>query len=362
MPKSTKPTKRPILALDLGDSKTTLAFRRKGRVVHEEIRTQRKVFLERFRDVPPSLVVFEAGSQSPWVGWMLKQLGHEILVLHPKQLKMICSSYRKSDLSDAEWLLEVAEWHPERLVSVRLRSEPLQRDLASLRMRQALTRMRTIAVQSVRSHAKLFGHALPTGGPAALPKRMRELLPADLLTALTPALLQIESLNFAIEALDRTIERLAEVHSATAVLRQVWGIGAMTALAFVLTFQTPHRFDPSRAAGAAVGLVPRKRQSGARDPELSITKTGDVELRRLLVLAAHRLMKTTAPESDLKQFGERLAARGGRNAKKRAVVAVARKLAVVLTALWKSGEVYEPLRQAQHEAQRAAARSTLAAA
>jgi transposase len=337
-----------IIALDVGDRRTELARREGGVIVHEELRTSRDALRARFTDEPPCTVAFEAGSQSAWMAWLLTDLGHRPLVIHPKRLKVITQSFRKTDRTDAEWLLRLAEAEADLLGSVRVRSRAQQVDLALLRTREQLTSMRAAAILSVRSQAKLFGAALPSGGPAAFPRRARAGLPPDVLRACEPLIVQIEQITDSLKRIERTIESLAEQrYPETACLTQVPSIGPLTALTAVLTLQSSDRFTRSREVGPAVGLVPKQRASGSRDPELRITKLGDPELRRLLVLAAHRIARNSAPDSDLKRFGERLMARGGKNARKRAIVAVARKLAVLLVALWKSGEVYQPLRHAE---------------
>ena len=138
-------------------------------------------------------------------------------------------------------------------------------------------------------------------------------------------------------------------------MRQVEGIGPLTALTFVLTLEDPYRFEKSRSVGAYLGLVPATDQSGDRDPQKRISKEGDEMLRKLLVGSAHYILGPFGSDSDLRRHGEKIASRGGKNAKKRAAVAVARKLSVLLHSLWVSGEVYDPLhnahrRQEQEEA------------
>ena len=121
----------------------------------------------------------------------------------------------------------------------------------------------------------------------------------------------------------------------------------MTALAYLLTLEEPGRFEQSRSVGAYVGLTPRRDQSGQTDKQLRITQCGDGYLRQLLVTSSHYILGPFGPDSDLRRYGLRIAERGGKNAKKRAVVAVARKLAVLLHHLWKTGVDYEPLRTAE---------------
>lgn len=136
-----------------------------------------------------------------------------------------------------------------------------------------------------------------------------------------------------------------EKYQHTELLRQVTGVGPVTSLAYVLTLETPLRFARSRDVGPYLGLVPDQDESGECQPQLGISKAGDRMLRKLLVGSAHYILGPFGPDCDLRRFGMKLCARGGKNAKKRATVAVARKLAVLLHRLWISGDVYEPLRQ-----------------
>jgi transposase len=137
-------------------------------------------------------------------------------------------------------------------------------------------------------------------------------------------------------------------------LRQVEGIGPLTALTFVLTLEDPHCFEKSRSVGAYLGLVPATARSGDRDPQKRISKEGGEMLRKLLVGSAHYILGPFGKDSDLRRPGEKIASRGGKNSKKRVVVAVDRKLSVLLHSLWVSGELYEPLRNTHRFAGRAA--------
>jgi transposase len=165
------------------------------------------------------------------------------------------------------------------------------------------------------------------------------------LAALEPILEQIGSLTERIGQYDRQLEAVSKEHypQETELLRQVEGIGPLTALTFVLTLEDPYRFERSRSVGAYLGLVPATEKSGERDPQKRISKEGDEMLRKLLVGSAHYILGPFGSDSDLRRHGEKLASRGAKNSKKRAVVAVARKLAVLLDRLWVSGEVYDPL-------------------
>jgi transposase len=198
-------------------------------------------------------------------------------------------------------------------------------------------------INHVRSTVKSSGARLPSCSTTSFHKQVPEFIPEDLLPALTPVLDHIATLTQQIYAYDYQIEKLCQVrYPETKILRKVSGVGPLTALAFVLTLEDPRRFRKSREVGPCLGLVPGQDQSGEHDPELHITKTGNGYLRRLLVHSAHYILGSFGEDSDLRRWGLKIAERGGKNAKKRAVVGLARKLAVLLHRLWITGEIYEP--------------------
>jgi transposase len=191
---------------------------------------------------------------------------------------------------------------------------------------------------------KSFGASLPKCPARSFHKRASEHIPEALLPALGPILEQIGSLTERIRDYERKLEAISKEHyPETELLRQVEGVGGLTALTFVLTLEDPYRFEKSRSVGAYLGLVPAPEKSGDRDPQKRISKEGDQMLRKLLVSGAHYVLGPFGSDSDLRRHGEKIASRGGKNSKKRAVVAVARKLAVLLHRLWISAEVYDPL-------------------
>jgi transposase len=168
-------------------------------------------------------------------------------------------------------------------------------------------------------------------------------MPDFLKETLTPIVEIIGKLTDQIKEYDRKIEQISkEKYPETELLRAIKGVGPVTALAFVLILEDPERFSKSRQVGSFLGLTPRRDQSGEIDKQLRITKAGNPFLRRLLVGAGQYILGPFGEDCDLKRFGLRLSARG-KNAKRRAVVAVARKLSVLLHRLWKHGEMYEPL-------------------
>jgi len=262
-------------------------------------------------------------------------------------MRLIYENDRKCDRVDAESLARLARLDPKLLAPIHHRDASRQADLAVIRARAAVVAARTQLINAMRGMVKAIGGRLPSCSTKSFHLKVDSAIPESLRLALEPLLAEISSLSESIRSYDRQIEELAKTkYPETTVLRQVTGVGALTTLSFVLTLEDPHRFGKSRDVGAYLGLRPKQRESGNSAPQLGITKAGDHELRRLLVQSAQYILGPFGPDTDLRRWGLKLAERGGKNAKKRAVVAVARKLAVLLHRLWVSGEVYEPLREA----------------
>ena len=318
-----------------------------GEVVREQrVRTTERELSRALAAVAGAQLVMEVGPRSPWLSRLFTRLGHEVILANPRQVALIARSQRKTDRSDAEQLARLGRFDAKLLFPIRHRGEQAQADLQTLRSRDAVVGARTKLVNHVRGAVKAWGAALPSCTTAAFPKQVREHIPEELRAALEPLLGTIEELTKQIREYDKQIEELCERYRETAAMRQIVGVGPITALMFSLTIEDAERFPKSREVGAYLGLTPRSRESGERRPQLRITKEGDAALRRTLIQAAHYILGPFGPDTDLRRWGLRYAEAGASNAKKRAVVAVARRLAVLMLALWKSGEVYEPLRHA----------------
>ncbi len=291
-------------------------------------------------------IALEVGTHSPWVSRLLAKLGHEVLVANPREVRLITKSRHKSDHFDARALARLARLDPELLAPVLHRGEEVQRDLAVVRARAAAVSARTMLVNHLRGAVKSLGGRLPMCSSERLHKIASAALPAELSSALQPIVETLAALAQTIRSYDAAIDALNKTHGATSTLRQVSGVGPVTSLAYVLTIEDPHRFRKSRTVGAYLGLAPGTRSSGERDPQMHISREGDPFLRQLLVQSAQYILGPFGKDSDLRRHGLALALRGGKAAKKRAVVAVARKLAVLLHRLWITQATYEPLRAA----------------
>ena len=360
MTDSSKEQPQMTAGLDLGDKYSYLCLidTQSGEVIEEgRLRTSPEAFRRRFslEEEGTLRIAIEAGTHSPWASRVLKECGHEVLVANPRKIRLIYANNRKTDEIDAENLARLARLDPKLLYPLNHRGEDSQAHLALIRSREALVSCRTQLVNHVRGAVKSFGARLPKCPARSFHKKAAEYIPEALWPALGPILETISSLTERIQEYDRQLETVCQEHyPETKLLRQVEGIGALTALTFVLTLEDPYRFERSRSVGAYLGLVPATDQSGDSDPQKRISKEGDEMLRKLLVGSAHYILGPFGSDSDLRRHGEKIASRGGKNAKKRAAVAVARKLSVLLHSLWLSAEVYEPLRNTQRSRGQAA--------
>ena len=342
---------RMTIGIDLGDRRSHFCvLNDQGQVIARGfVPTTISAFRREFEVLPPSVVAIEAGTHSLWAHQVLQVCGHDVLVGNSRKIRLIGESNRKNDRVDAESLARLARADRVLLAPIQHRSQDQQLEISVIRARHALVRSRTALVNCACGLVKPMGLRLPASSPEAFAKRVAETcLPEILRAALAPLLKQIEAINGAIREYDKQIEHMSKTqYPETCLLKQIKGVGTLIALTYVLTLQDPHRFARSRDVGAFLGFLPRERQSGERSPRLGISRAGNEYLRSLLVQGAHYILGPLGPDTDLRRWGLQLAARGGGGAKKRAVIAVARKLSVLLHHFWKTGEVYEPLRKAE---------------
>jgi transposase len=306
-----------------------------------------------FRRFKGCRLVIEAGTHSPWVSRLGNDCGMEVFVVNPRRFEEIAKNERKTDRGDALILAEVGRTNVGRAKPITHRSQQAQVDLSLQRARSEMVRARTAFINHVRGVMKSHGHRAPRCSSVCFPLRVNPLLPAELRPVLGPVLQQLLQINEAIKEYNRQLEGIPRIQPVVKCLQKIHGVGKLVAATFVLTVDDPTRFKKSRQVGAYLGAVPSKKESGDYSPQLHITKSGDREMRRLLVLSAHRILGSFGPDCDLKRFGLRIAGNGGNKAaKKRAVVAVARKLAVLMHQLWVTGRDYDPfyLAKKRHEA------------
>jgi transposase len=334
------------VGLDLGDRNSWYCVLDEfGQIQREQrVRTNAAGLREVFGAMPHSRIALEIGTHSPWISRLLSELGHEVMVANARKVRLIGESRKKDDRLDAQTLARLARIDPELLYPIKHRSAQAQADLMMIRARAGLVRARTGLVNTARGLAKSYGERLRGCNVRNMNPEKAEGLSAELQTALEPLLACIESVSEQIREYNGRIEKLAQDrYPQVALLKQVKGVGTLIALTFVLTLEDPHRFRKSRDVGGYLGLQPGRRNSGQSEPQMHISKEGDPYLRTLLVQGAQHILGPFGVDCDLRRWGLKLAERGGRSGKKRAIVATARKLAVLLHHLWVSGEVYEPL-------------------
>jgi transposase len=343
---------RYTVGLDLGDRQSRYCvLDEEGEVVNRgSVATTASALRQVLKSYAGNVVALEAGTHSGWVSRALREAGLEPVVANPRKVRLIAESNQKGDDQDAETLARLARADRKLLFEVRLRSAETQQDLTMIRARAGLVEARTKLVNTLRGLAKTLGSRLPKCDADNVDGEILKGLPEALRETLLPLAVQIQALTVSIQEYDERLAAKAPNYPEIERLQQVTGVGELISLTYVLTLEDPHRFPRSREVGGYLGMVPKRRDSSESRPELNISKEGDTYLRSLLVQGAHYILSARGPDTDLKRWGLKLAGKGGKVAKRKAVVAVARKLAVLLHHLWVSGEKYEPLRQAQARA------------
>ena len=342
-----KKSNMQTVGIDIGDrfSQICVVGEQDGEVeVFEttEIPSTKAAVSRYFSSRSPMVVALEVGTHSPWMSKVIEESGHEVLIANSRKTRFIYESDDKMDRTDAEKLARVARADRKLLFPIKHRAKEIQSMLALVRSRDILVGARSKLINHVRGVVKSFGDRLPSCSAERF-HRHKERIPKELEAALSTVMESIEGLTDKIRGMDRKIEDISkDKFPEVETLRQVPGIGPVTALAYILTIGDPHLFSNNRKVGKYLGLTPKKDESGESNPQLRITRAGNKYTRSLLICCAHYILGRFGPDSDLRSYGMRIAARGGKNAKKRAAVAVARKLSVLLLSLWKSGEEYQP--------------------
>jgi transposase len=314
-----------------------------GQIVREaSLPNTRPALSQLLADFPRATVALEAGTHSPWISRYLTGLGAMVFVANPRKLHAISRNERKCDRRDAQMLARLARADVALLHPIKHGTAQAQHDLLGLKLRDALVRTRVNLINTVRFTLKSLGHSVCNPSSESFHKTVLADIPADCLPVVQPLLTVLTQVTEQIKGMERDlVQRSKKDYPVTERLQQISGVGPLTALCFVLKIGDPERFSRGRDVGAYLGLCPRRDQSGGTDKQLRISKCGDGMMRRLLVSAAHYILGPFGPACALRAYGQHLQGTSARE-KKRAVVAVARKLAVLLLSLWKHGTDYEP--------------------
>jgi transposase len=341
------PRYHAVVGLDVGDRQSHYCvLDLDGSVVGEGTLTTKEAALRLlFEGKGRMRIALEAGTHSPWISRLLVALGHETLVANPRKLRLIAESDAKHDRADAHLLARLAHVGPTLLSPIHVRSAQTQHDLTLVRAREVAVQTRTKIVNAVRGMVKATGHRLPASPTLTFAQKATDACPEVLRSTLLPLIRLVQTLTDDIAAYDRLVVEKARAYPDTQAIQTIHGVGALTALAFVLVLNNDRsRFKRSRDVGCYLGLKPKQRDSGMRSPQLGITKAGDPLIRRLATQSAQYILGPFGRDSALRHWGLVLASRGGKNAKKRAVVAVARKLVVLMHRVWITQEAYDPMR------------------
>ena len=344
---------RLTVGLDLGDltSRYCVLDEAGKKVSEDQLPTTKAGLSSLFGKMPPSRIALEVGTHSPWVSRHLAAMGHEVIVANPHKVKLITQSVRKNDQIDAEQLARLARVDPKLLSPIQHRGPEAQADLAVIRARAELVDGRTGLINCARGLAKPMGERLKKCDADQVKGSLADGLSEEVKKVIGPLLKSVEEISKQIGVYDERIEEIGKRYPEMKLLTQVHGVGTLIALTYILTIEDAQRFEHSRDVGPYLGLTRKQRESGDSEPELGITKAGDQLLRRLLVQGAHCILRQGAPDSDLKAWGMARLQNGGKQgknqkgskkAKKKTIVAIARKLAVLLHRLWVTGEVYDP--------------------
>jgi len=253
------------------------------------------------------------GTHSAWVREVISGYGHDVLVANPRLMEGSKRRKRKSDRIDAHKLARLGRVDPQSLYPMKHRSREVRQDLVMLRARDALVAARTELINTTRGLVKSMGTRLPKCSSPSFAQKVEEALPAEIREALLPLVGLEAALSNCIKVYDQKIEELgSKKYGHTVLLRQVTGVGPITALAYVLTLENPQRFAKSRDVGPYLGLVPKQEDSGDSQPQLGISKAGDVMLRKLLVGSAHYILGPFGPDTDYDGMGCGYANEAGR--------------------------------------------------
>lgn len=303
-----------------------------------------KQFLKIFPDPKNVCVVMETGTHSLWMSELIRKLGFEVIVAHARDLALIYGTDKKNDKLDAEKLARLAQADKKLLHPVEHMTMERRTDLMVVKSRDLVVRQRVQTINAIRGFLRSCGcKMIEAGYTADSIKKCCSALPAEVKPAIIPLLQHICYCDRIIKDYDRQIRKLCQKYHETDILRQIPGVGELTALAFVLIIGNPRRFKNAQRLCAYLGLVPKQDQSGDTDKQLGITKQGNKLGRRLLIQASHYIMGPFGKDCKLRSFGLRIQSRGGNSAKMKSFVAVARKLVTVMFALWMNpGVPYDP--------------------
>jgi transposase len=334
-----------FIGIDIGDKiNTVCVLNNDGEIIQEcEVENTGQEMHDFFIEYPNARVAIEACSHSLWLHDLLVRLGCQVFVGNPRKLRIISSSSRKNDKNDSRLLARLVRSDLDLLYPIVVRDILTQQDMVIIKTRTMLIKTRGDLVRHIRGIIKPFGLKLPKDVTTDnFHDKVKEHLSKELLPILKHTIKSIKDLSIQIKNLDKKIDSLINKKYPEAMLLQtIDGIGPITALTFILIMGDPKRFEKSRDVGAYFGLVPRQDQSCTIDKSLPITKEGDSCMRSLLVNCSHHILGRYGKDTQIRRHGLKVMGQDeNKIRKKKAVIAVARKLSVLMHSMLISGEPF----------------------
>ena len=326
----------------------------KGKIVNNPAKI--KAFLADVKNTSRLTVALETGTHSPWLSKMLEEHGCKVLVGHARKLRAIWGDDHKCDQRDAEMLARIARMDPKLLYPIKHVSQEARAEQAVIKARDVLVKTSTMLINYLRGTLRSFGISTSEIPSTSMHSKLMPLVPKDLRPALRGIIKQLKEVRMQIKEYDKKLTELCKKHKETKIFQQLNGVGPVTAITFALIIADPRRFNSAGRVGSYLGLTPKRDQSGEVDKQLGITKSGNGMLRSHLVKAANYIMGPFGVDSELRRYGERIAAKGGKIARRKAKVAVARKLAVTMWRLWIDEAEYDPFFKEHQRQKKKAAR------
>ena len=333
------------IGMDLGNKKHAVcALDQAGNVMwRKDVANTPEALTAFFEENADATVAMETGLCCRWISALAKSCGCDVVVGNARKLAAIWMGKQKNDENDALMIAKLARADRELFHPVALRDDERHEMVQVIELRDVVVSQRTQAVISVRGLCKAHGVFIPKCDASCFHKVAADAIPDGMAWKFKPMLRHLKELAATIKRYDAMLEEYAQEHfkDEVGLLQTAPGVGLITSCAFVALIADPGRFGSARDAGAYFGLTPGQDQSGDKDAPKHVTKAESALMRRLLVTAANYILRASSPDTALKRHGERICARGGKVARRKAKAAVARKLAVIMLAMLKSGKPYD---------------------
>jgi transposase len=324
------------IGLDLGQTSSQICcLTSEGELIEKRIKTERESLAQFFGRLPQSRILLEASTISQWVARHLAEFGHEVIIADPNFAPMYATRSKriKTDKRDARALCEACKLGAYR--EIHCVSDEQKRRRQQITVRETLVRTRSRYITQVRSFLRAEGWQVTSHYADSFSAKVKEMeLSRELREIIEPLLLMLDELTEQIRAADQKLAEIVQQDEDLKRLTTIPGVGKVTAVVFVATLDEVSRFESAKNVRSYLGLVPSERSSGEKQKRGSISKVGNSRLRSLLVEVSWAIMRNEkrAETRELREWAKRI---GERRGKRIAAVALARRLAGILYAMWR---------------------------